>query len=247
MKRSLLAAAWLLVLGAATLASGAGMIVVEDSSWWPGPIPPGPVPPPWPAPRHPIPRPYRFAPLEVESIKVQTQIRDQVAVTSIDQDFFNPNPARLEGTFIFPVPRGAHLDKFSMEIDGKAVEAELLGAEKARSIYENIVRKLRDPALLEYAGLDMFKVRIFPIEPNSRKHISLAYTQLLRSDDGLGSYTLPLSTEKFSCKPVKSLSVKVDLQTKRPLKSIYSPSHTVEVKRDGSTRATASYEAANSQ
>ncbi len=245
MKRSFVVMVLLALLGAATLASGAGMIVVEDSSWWPGPIPPGPVPPPWPGPRRP--QPYRFAPLEVESIKARTQIRDQVAVTVIQQDFYNPNPARLEGTFVFPVPRGAHLDKFSMEIDGRSVEAELLPADKARGIYENIVRKLRDPALLEYAGLDIFKVRIFPIEPNSRKHISLSYTQLLRSDDGLVGYTLPLSTEKFSCKPVRSLVVKVDLQTKRPLKSIYSPSHTVEVRRDGSNRATASYEAANSQ
>src|SRR4029079_1738684 len=109
MKRSLFAAAWLLVLAAATLASGAGMIVVEDSSWWPGPLAPGPVPPPWPGPHRPLPQPYRFAPLDVQSVKVRTQIRDQVAVTVIDQDFFNANSVRLEGTFVFPVPRGAHL------------------------------------------------------------------------------------------------------------------------------------------
>ena len=244
MKRTFVGLALLAFLGAATLASGAGMIVVEDSSWWPGPVPPGPVPAPWPGRR---PMPYRFAPLEVESVKVQTQIRDQVATTSVDQEFYNPNSARLEGTFIFPVPRGAHLDKFSMEIDGKSVDAELLNADKARGIYENIVRKLRDPALLEYAGLDVFKVRVFPIEPNSRKHVSFTYTELLKSDNQLVCFTLPLSTEKFSCKPVKKITVQVDLKTKRPLQSIYSPSHTVEVHRDGPNHATASYEHGQSQ
>ncbi|TAK97477.1 MAG: VWA domain-containing protein, partial [Verrucomicrobia bacterium] len=140
-----------------------------------------------------------------------------------------------------------HLDKFTMEIDGKPVEAELLAADKARQIYEDIVRKLRDPALLEFADRDVFKVRIFPIEPNSRKRITLAYTQLLRADDGLVSYTLPLNAGKFSSKPVKSVSVKVELETKQPLKSIYSPSHAVEIKRDGPRRAVVGYEATDAQ
>ena len=91
---------------------------------------------------------------------------------------------RLEGTYLFPVPKGAQIDKFAMDIGGKQVEAELLPADKARRIYEDIVRKLKDPALLEYAGRDVFKVRIFPIEPNSRKRITLSYTQLLKADDG---------------------------------------------------------------
>ena len=117
----------------------------------------------------PPPRQHVFAPMEVNYVKIATRINDQMAVTSVDQEFYNPNAARLEGTFGFPVPKGAHLNKFTMEIDGKQVEAELLGADKARNIYEDIVRKAKDPALLEYAGRDMFKVRIFPIERTVRR------------------------------------------------------------------------------
>jgi Ca-activated chloride channel family protein len=227
----------------------AGLIIVDDAHWWPGPNPPDPVPPrpPWPPRPRPEPRPYIFAPMEVSYVKVNTRINDQIAVTSVDQEFYNPNPSRLEGTFVFPIPKGAHIDKFTMEIDGKQAEAELLTADKARHIYEDIVRKLKDPALLEYAGRDIFKVRIFPIEPNSRKRITISYTQLLKSDDGLISYVLPLNTEKFSAKPIKNVSVHVDLDSKRSLKSIYSPSHAVEVKRRGSTSATVGYEASDVQ
>src|SRR5579883_511437 len=242
MKRSIVTLALLGFLGTGLFARGAGMIIVEDSSMWPDRVLPQPMPP-WP-PERPHWRPHAFSPLEVESVKVRTKINDQVAVTRIDQEFFNPNPSRLEGTFVFPVPKGAHLDKFNMEIDGKQVEAELLGAEKARGIYEGIVRKLRDPALLEYAGQDVFKVRIFPIEPNSRKRLSFSYTQLLKSDAGLVNYTLPLSTEKFSCNPVNHISVNVEVATRRPLKSIYSPSHAVEIRREGANRATARLELA---
>ena len=218
----------LLVLAGCLLAflpqvRGDGFIIVER----PMPVPIGHFP---------------FAPLEVSSHHVEVKIEGQVAVTSIDQEFYNPNDQRLEGAYMFPVPKDAHIDKFSMEIGGKMVDAELLSADKARQIYEDIVRKMRDPALLEYAGRDLFKVRIFPIEPRSRKPIKISYTELLRSDTGTVTYSYPLSTEKFSAQPIKSLSVKVELKTEQPLASIYSPSHKVEIKRDGANRAVIGYE-----
>jgi Ca-activated chloride channel homolog len=185
---------------------------------------------------------FPFAPLEVSSHHVDVKIDGQVAVTSIDQEFYNPNDQRLEGIYMFPVPKGAHIDKFSMEIGGKMVDAELLRADKARQIYEDIVRKMRDPALLEYAGRDLFKARIFPIEPRSRKPIKISYTELLRSDAGTVTYSYALSTEKFSARPIKSLSLKVEVKTEQPLASIYSPSHKVEIRRDGSNRAIIGYE-----
>lgn len=232
----------------------AGLIVVEDPDavrhpiWPPEPMPPRPIPiprpipPPRPVPPPP-PRHYVFAPLELVSHQVNVRIRDQVAVTGIEQEFYNPNPQRLEGTFLFPVPKGAQINKFTMEIGGKPVEAELLAADKARRIYEDIVRSMKDPALLEYAGRDLFKARIFPIEPHSRKRITLSYTQLLKTDSGLVGYVYPLNTEKFSAKPIKTVSLKIDLETARPIKSIYSPSHSVEVRRHGDRHATIGFEA----
>jgi len=185
---------------------------------------------------------FPFAPLEVSSHHVDVKIDGQVAVTSIDQEFYNPNDQRLEGIYMFPVPKGAHIDKFSMEIGGKMVDAELLRADKAHQIYEDIVRRMRDPALLEYAGRDLFKARIFPIEPRSRKPIKISYTELLRSDAGTVTYSYALSTEKFSARPIKSLSLKVEVKTEQPLASIYSPSHKVEIRRDGPNRAVIGYE-----
>jgi len=211
-----------------------GFIVVEDPHWRPGPIPPQP----WP----PAPRPYVFAPLEVTYHHVNVKIDGQIATTTVDEEFYNPNPQRLEGTYLFPVPKGAQIDKFTMDIGGRQVEAELLSADKARKIYEDIVRKMRDPALLEYAGRYVFKVRIFPIEPNSHKHVTLSYSQVLNADAGLVGYLYPLNTEKFSSRPIPEVSVNVEITSKQPLKSIYSPSHAVNIKRDGPYHATVKYE-----
>ena len=217
-----------------------GLIIVHEAHWLPIPRPPHPNPPRPPRPLPPAPRVY--APLEVVYHHVNVKIDGQIATTSVDQEFYNPNNRQLEGTYLFPVPRGAQIDKFTMDIGGKMVEAELLPAAKARQIYEGIVRKAKDPALLEYADRDVFKVRIFPIEQNSKKRIKLSYTQLLKSDGGLVNYVYPLNTEKFSAKPIKDISIKVEIANDRPLKSIYSPSHQIDVKRHGPNRATVGFE-----
>jgi len=234
MKRSyaLLSLVLLSFLFAAPPSRADGLIIIDEAHWQPGPRHPHPLP-------HP-PRPY--TPLEVKYHHVTVKIDGQIATTSVDQEFYNPNNQRLEGTYLFPIPRGAQIDKFTMDIGGKMVEAELLPAAKARAIYEDIVRKLKDPALLEYADRDVFKVRIFPIEPRSNKRIKLSYTEVLKADAGLVNYNYPLNTEKFSAAPVKNVSIKVELTSDRPLKSIYSPSHTVEIKRHGSLRATVGFE-----
>ena len=186
-----------------------------------------------------------FAPLQIEYHHVTCTIKDQVAVTEVDQSFFNPSSQRLEGDYIFPIPAGGHIDKFAMDIDGKMVEAELLDATKARQIYEDIVRKAKDPALLEYVGQDLFRMRVFPIEPKASKHIKLKYTQVLKSEAGLVNYKYPLNTEKFSSIPIKSVSVKVQLETTRPIKSIYSPSHVIDTARHGEKNAVVGFEVSN--
>jgi len=208
------------------LARADGFIIIHD--------------PPPPVPGH-----FTFAPLEVAFHHVTVDINDQVATTSVDQEFYNPNARQLEGTYLFPLPEGSHIDKFSMDVNGTMMDAELLPADKARAIYEEIVRKQRDPALLEYVGRDAFKVRIFPIEPNSRKHVKITYTQLLKNDTGLTEFTYPLNTEKFSARPLKDVSIKINLNCQLPLKNVYSPSHNCEIRRDGDRKAIIGYEDRN--
>ncbi len=223
----------LAALAAAVPALADGLIVI------PRPIPPGPFPPPIPRPIPPEP-PF---PLEVRYHRVEVTISDQAAVTRIDQEFFNPGSSRLEGIYLFPLPEGAVIRDFALEIDGKPAAAELLDAEKARRIYEDIVRRSRDPALLEYSGQGAFRVRVFPIEPRSPKRIKLSYAQPLRSESGLVGYTYPLNTEKFSARPLEEVVVRVSIKSAGRIKSVYSPSHPVEVRRRGDHQAEVVFEA----
>jgi Ca-activated chloride channel family protein len=185
-------------------------------------------------------------PLEVVSHRVNVEINDLLASTVVDQEFFNPNSARLEGYYLFPLPAGAVIKNFSMWIDGQETRAELLDATKARNIYEDIVRRLRDPALLEYDGRGVFKVRIFPIEPRSRKRIKISYYEVLEKDNGAIAYQYPLNTEKFSAKAIETVSITMNIHSSGPLANIHCPTHPVTIARQGASRAKVIYESKNS-
>lgn len=191
---------------------------------------------------NPLPDPF---PLEVVYHKVNVEINGQTAVTKIDQSFYNPSHHQLEGFYIFPVPKGAVINNFTMFINGTETKAELLDAVKARKIYEDIVRQMRDPALLEYSEQNIFKLRIFPIEPKSEKKLSISYTQILESDNAMFEYIYPLNTEKFSARPLKNISVKVELKSEERLKNIYCPTHEADIVHKGDYHSVISYEDEN--
>jgi Ca-activated chloride channel family protein len=182
-------------------------------------------------------------PLESRSTQVETKIHCRTATTTIKQVFYNNSNRQLEGYFLFPVPKDVVISKFSMDINGVKHQAELLDAQKAKKIYEEIVRRSKDPALLEYYGNGMFRVRIFPILPQKEQKIELTYTETLEKDNNTLAYTFPMNTKKHAAKAMNQVSFKIDITCQDKLKTIYCPTHTVEVIRKGANEATVGFEA----
>lgn len=187
-----------------------------------------------------IPEP-RFEPLAIKYHRVAVEIDDQAAHTDIDQVFVNSQPRDIEGTYIFPLPAGASFSAFSMHVDGEQLHAEILTADEARRIYEEIVRQRIDPALLEYVGQGAYRARIFPIPAEGEKRIELSYDEVLVRDAGIVRYTYPLNTEKFSSAPLEDVSVQVHIRSTAPIKAIFSPSHQIVVERQGELEARVTY------
>ena len=92
--------------------------------------------------------------------KVHAQIVDGVATTTVDQVIRNNGAREAEGTWFLPLPAGAVADAFTMTVGGKEISGEVLDAGQARGVYEAIVRRRRDPGLLEYAGEGMLRARV---------------------------------------------------------------------------------------
>lgn len=184
----------------------------------------------------------RLFPLEVRSLNVKADIFGQTATTTIKQVFFNPSQRQLEGHFLFPVPKGVVITDFKMVINGVVHQAELLDASKAKKIYEEIVRRAKDPALLEYYNNRLFRVRIFPILPQKEQKIELTYTETLILDQQTVAYNFPMNTQKYAAKSPQQFSLKINLVTQEDLKTVYSPTHNAEIVRKGNRTAVVGFE-----
>ncbi|HEX8558369.1 MAG TPA: VIT and VWA domain-containing protein [Pyrinomonadaceae bacterium] len=202
---------------------------------------------PGPCQRCPGPRPRPVPPprsLPVKSIKIETKIAAQVATTHVEQVFRNDTDATLEGTYFFPIPESASVSEFAIWDGDRRLVGEVRSREEARRIYDEIVRRQRDPGLLEYAGRDLFQASVFPIAPHSDKRLELTYTQVLKAEGETVAYRYPLGTGRNVSQITGSVSGSVEIEGREPLRNVYSPSHEVEVARAGERRARVSFESA---
>lgn len=249
MSRTLYWAAALVCLLAPALAQAQGVLVVVDpdqSARLPRPIIIWPPHPPYPHPR-PIPQPAPIpeATYKIKELTVNARVVDQVAQVQVAQSFVNTGSRQIEVSFIFPLPYDGAVDQLTLMIDGKEHPAKLLKAEDARKLYEDIVRKNKDPALLEWMGTGLFKTSVFPVPPGAERKVTLRYSQLLRKQEGLTDFLFPLSTAKYTSHAVEEVSFRVSIDSQEDIKNVYSPTHSVEIKRPDDKHATVTYTVKN--
>jgi Ca-activated chloride channel homolog len=164
-------------------------------------------------------------PFRIKEQTVRVTIRDSIAETTIEQLFVNESSAPQEAEYWFPVPRSAAVQRFTMVVGDKQIEARLLPADEARHIYERIVSQQRDPALLEFAGHGLLRARVFPIPPKGSRRITLRYVETLSREGGMLHYALPLRTMRSMARPIERVRVQIEVRTSKPLVSLYTPSH----------------------
>ncbi len=239
MKRIALWVGWLVAFGMLIVPAivwAQGVLVVEDPAQSVRLPRPGIIWPPYP-PHPPIPRPIppRPAPLpgayKIQEIDVHARLVDQVAQVQVSQSFVNTGGRPLEVSFVFPLPYDGAVDRLTLMVDGKEYPARLLKAEEARRLYEEIVRKNRDPALLEWIGTGLFKTSVFPVPPGQKRTVVLRYTQLCRNTEGMTDFLFPLSTAKYTSEPVQRVAIRVAIESQADIKNVYSPTHPVEIQR----------------
>lgn len=190
--------------------------------------------PPW-IPR-PTPSPESVA---LKNYQVKIDVDNQVAQLALELTFYNPSDFVQEETYIFPVPKGTVISNLTLCGEGKCHEGKLMSAAEARQIYEETVRRTKDPALLEYLGERAFQVRVFPIPPKGEQKVKIGYQQVLQRAGNLIELLYPLTAQK----PIEQLLIQMHLRENEPIASIYSPTHKVSVQKIGESEANVSLEA----
>jgi len=188
-------------------------------------------------------KPEPLPPVRMKEHHVTATIRDRAASVTVEQVFVNHTAAVLEGTYLFPLPPDVAVGEFAMTIGDRMVEGEVLEASRAREVYESIVRKSRDPGILEYAGRGLFRARVFPLEPGKETRVRLTYQQVLAEEAGAVEFTYPLGADGLNRAPLESVTVDVRFESSVDLRSVLCASHAVEVQKEGGRGARVTYEA----
>ncbi|MCL6217231.1 VIT domain-containing protein [Zunongwangia pacifica] len=179
--------------------------------------------------------------LDLAKLNVDVKIAGNMATTTFELFFYNPNDEQLEGELSFPLGEGREVSRFALDINGKLREAVIVEKEKARVAFESTVRRRIDPALLEKTQGNNYKARIFPIEPKSYKRVVLAYDEKLILNKGELFYQLPLAYEvkleefnlKISIADVEDTSgIKTNLKFEKSGKNLVAEINKVNFKLD---------------
>ncbi len=133
--------------------------------------------------------------LDLVDQRVNVTISGRIALTEIEQTFYNEAPIVLEGTYRFPIPADATISGLSLLVGNRWEDAAMLEKHRARRIFKQIVEATvpRDPALLEWEKGNIFKLKIFPIPGRGARKIRLRYTQVLPTVGDSVRYRYPLS------------------------------------------------------
>jgi len=129
--------------------------------------------------------------VEITGVKAGVVVVEQAATTTLDIELKNRTGSRQEAELLVPVPGGAAIRGFDFQGAGKEPSAELLPKDQAISTYQSIVAKIKDPALLEFAWMNLIRSSVFPIDPNGTQKVRVTYEHLLPSDGARVDYVLP--------------------------------------------------------
>lgn len=168
--------------------------------------------------------------VRITAIEAGVVIVEQVATTEMNITVQNNSNIRQEAELIVPVPDGIVVRGFTFQGAASEPTAQVLPKDEAHRTYDAIVAKVRDPALLEFAGYNLIRSSVFPVEPRGTQKVRLTYEQILPADGSRVDYVLPRS-ESLDYNIPWTITVKI--KSKRPLAAVYSPSHSIETKRSG--------------
>jgi Ca-activated chloride channel homolog len=207
--------------------------------------------------------PRGLIPCQAQIVRTRSDVRGALAGRvvryTVTEEFVNRGGRLGEADYLFPLPPGAAFRDLKLSINGRMVSGETMDAQHARGVYEEIVRKLRDPALVEWMGSGLLRTRIFPIQPGETKRVVVSYEGVVpREGDALrveyqrgAAVRPPAGTpgRPFDARPVETTGDQSDGWTVRQATSFelayersaalgapYSPTNRIQMRDDGRTR-----------
>ena len=180
--------------------------------------------------------------VRAKDVAVTVRVKDGVASTHLEVLIHNSGSQVAEADWILPLPPGAVADAFTMTVGGVETAGEVLGAQAARGVYEDIVRRRRDPGLLEYHGRGCLRARVFPIPARGSVSVRVSFRSVLPESGGLWRWSFAARAAGVGGRAPERLTLDWKLESSDTLRSVYSPIPGLETVLVNEHEARASYE-----
>ncbi|MCU0724472.1 MAG: DUF2135 domain-containing protein [Planctomycetes bacterium] len=133
--------------------------------------------------------------LDLTHLAVTARIRGLAAETTMLMTFRNPHDRVLEGELVFPLPEGAVVCGYGLDVEGEIVDGVVVEREKARVVFETEVRKdlKKDPGLVEHVRGNVFRTRVYPLPARGERRVKVTFVSDLLDRDEAAFYVLPLN------------------------------------------------------
>ena len=166
----------------------------------------------------------------LEQLHVDTKIYGNIAQTTLEFSFYNPNKRVLEGSLEFPLLDGQSIVKHALEIDGKYRESVVVEKSKAKKVFEDVIRKRVDPSIVEKTIGNNFRLRLYPLRPKKSKRVKITIEEILPLKSNHYEYRLPFITDET----IKKFSLKITSDSKsKPILNFFEESDPFELYKDG--------------
>jgi Ca-activated chloride channel family protein len=175
---------------------------------------------------------------------VEVVIQDNLAVTRVEQEFYNPYDFQVSGRYVFPIPPNAVVSNFQAVLDGQ--DQAIMHQDRAttNTMLFNMVADRQDASLLRYMDWESFAFDL-SLSPGGSRQMTLEYQEVLSPAGGMYHYRYILSTERYSSQPLEEASLRVEIDSSMGLSTIYSSTHDVDIEERGNGRARVTWEAEN--
>lgn len=114
------------------------------------------------------------------------------ARVTVAQTFINPTKEAIEAVYTFPLPQDAAVDRMTMTIGSRVIEAEIKRREDARRVYEAAKNAGQSAALLDQERPNVFTQSVANIMPGSKVKIEISYVQILKFEKGEFEFVFPM-------------------------------------------------------
>jgi Ca-activated chloride channel family protein len=191
-----------------------------------------------------IPFPSELGYSQVDYHRVSVTINNMNAVTRVEQRFSNPYPETLEARYVFPLPPGASIRDFGVELDGRSSNIQKMSGAEAEDYLRQAIFNQRDPSLLQYFSWEFYAVDL-SLPPLGSTTMILEYSEQISIQGGLHRYFYTLGTERYSAGPLPEVSLEVDIISDDGVAAIYSPGYLITTERLNPRHIRATYRAEN--